>query len=493
MNHSRSISMARRSSRRRFLATTAAVGAGYWTLGGIAPRESRAANEKIQFACVGVGGKGSSDSQDAGRAGDVVAICDVDEKNLGFAAARWPNAKKYYDFRKMFEEMEKGIDAFTVSTPDHCHAVIAAMGMRLGKHAHVQKPLTHSLWEARMLGQIAAEKNLATQMGNQGTASPSLREAAAVIKSGAVGKVDEVHVWTNRPIWDQGIDRPTDAPEVPATVHWPEWIGPAEMRPYHPAYHPFKWRGWWAFGTGALGDMACHTLNMPFMALDLRDPTSVQAVTSGHNMETYPAWSVITGMFPARNGRAALKYVWYDGKKRPTTDLFRQVEEEYWQETLAEEKKKNANLDEKAVAKIRDAFDKKMSSGAFVVGDGGKKWLLAPGDYAERGIRTSFEKPTVDFVRSPGHFEEWVQAIKGGEAARSNFVNYSVPLTETVLLGNLAVWAAAGDQDPAKRDSQKENGVQGKKIEWDAKNLTATNAPEVAHVVKPELHNGYSL
>jgi predicted dehydrogenase len=483
--------MGRKSNRRRFLQTTAAVGAGYWALGGVTPRESRAANEKVQFACIGVGGKGSSDSQDAGRAGDVIAICDIDEKNLGFASSRWPNAKKYYDFRKMFEEMGKSIDAFTVSTPDHCHAVAAAMGMKMGKHAHVQKPLTHSLYEARYLGELAAEKKLITQMGNQGTANSDLREAAAIVKSGKLGKVTEVHVWTNRPIWDQGIDRPTDTPEVPATVHWPEWIGPAEMRPYSPAYHPFKWRGWWAFGTGALGDMACHTLNMPFMALDLRDPTTVQARTSGHNQETYPAWSVITYQFPERNGRAAVKFMWYDGKKRPTTDLFKQVEEEFWQETLADAKKKNPNMDEKALAKLRDGFNRKMSSGAFLVGDN-SQWLLAPGDYAGSGLRMSFERPTVDYVKSPGHFQEWVNAIKGEGTPMSNFPNYAAPLSETVLLGNLAVWAAAGDQDPAKREAQKENGVEGKKIEWDAKNLTAKNAPEVAHIIKPEFHNGYS-
>jgi predicted dehydrogenase len=470
--------MARKTSRRRFLETTAAVGAGYWTLGGIAPRESRAANEKIQFACVGVGGKGASDSQDAGRAGDVVAICDIDDKNLNAAGVRWPNAKKYSDFRKMFDEMGKNIDAFTVSTPDHCHAVVASMGMKMGKHAHVQKPLTHSLYEARYLGQLAAEKKVATQMGNQGTASNDLREAASIIKSGAVGTVKECHVWTNRPIWDQGIDRPSDTPEVPATVHWPEWIGPAEMRPYSPAYHPFKWRGWWAFGTGALGDMACHTLNMPYMALDLRDPTSVQAMTSGHNMETYPAWSVITCQFPERNNRAALKFMWYDGGKRPTTDEFKKAEEI----CLARQK------DDKA----RDRMKNTLRSGCLVLGD--KGWLLAPGDYASADIyMPQEERPKVEYEKSPGHFVEWVNAIKGGSAAKSNFPDYSAGLTETVLLGNLAVWAAAGDQDPAKRAAQKENGVQGKKIEWDAKNLTATNAPEVAHIVKPEFHNGYKL
>jgi predicted dehydrogenase len=256
--------------------------------------------------------------------------------------------------------------------------------------------------------------------------------------------------------------------------------------------NPSKWRGWWAFGTGALGDMACHTLNMPYMALDLRDPTTIQATTSGHNKETYPAWSVITLDFPERNGRAALTFKWYDGKKRPTTDLFKKVEEEFWQETLAEAKKKNdGKLDEKATTKLRDGFDKKMSSGAFIVGE--KDWLLAPGDYAGSGLRMSFDRPKVEFPRSPGHFEEWVNAIKGGPPAMSNFPNYASGLTETVLLGNLAVWAAAGEQDPAKREKQKSEGVVGKKIEWDAKNLKATNAPDVSHIIKPEFYNGYSL
>jgi predicted dehydrogenase len=484
--------MASRNSRRRFLKTSAVIGAGYWTLGGIAPRESRSANEKVQFACVGVGGKGTSDSQDAGRSGDVVAICDIDDKNLALAAARWPNAKKYNDFRKMFEEMEKAIDAVTVSTPDHCHAVVASMGMKLGKHAFVQKPMSHSLYEARYLGKLAAEKGVATQMGNQGTASNDLREAAAIIKSGALGKVKECHVWTNRPIWDQGIDKPSDTPECPPNVHWNEWIGPAEMRPYHPAYHPFKWRGWWAFGTGALGDMACHTLNMPYMALDLRDPVAVQATTSGHNMETYPAWSVITCDFPERNGRAPVKFMWYDGGKRPTTEEFKKAEE--------------ICLSRQKDDKGKDRMKNTLKSGCLVVGD--KGWLLAPGDYASSDLyMAQEERPTVDYPRSPGHFVEWVNAIKGEGKAMSNFVDYASGLTETVLLGNLAVWAAAGDQGalrsaktekgrgeaPGRDQVASEQGVTGKKIMWDAKNLTATNAPEVAHIVKPEFHNGYQL
>jgi len=469
--------MARKTTRRKFLGTSAVIGAGFWVAGGVAPRESRAAVEKIHFASVGVGGKGNTDSQDAGRAGDMVAICDIDDKTMAGAALRWPNAKKYNDYRKMFDEMEKSIDAVTVSTPDHCHAVIGAAAMARGKHCFIQKPLAKSVHEVRHLQKLATEKKVATQMGNQYTADSNLRRAAQIIKDGHVGKVTEVHVWTNRPVWPQGIDRPTEMPPCPETVHWPEFIGPAEMRPYSPAYHDFKWRGWWAFGTGALGDMACHTLNMPYHALDLRDPTSMQATTSGHNLETFPSWSIIEVQFPERNGRPALTFMWYDGGKRPESESFK----------LAEAS---------ALAKAGEGKGKSLRntlrSGALIVGD--KGWLLAPGDYAGSGTYMHLDVlPEVKFERSVGHFEEWVNAIKGGEQAMSNFPNYAGPLAETVLLGNLAVWAAAGDQDASKREEQAKTGVVGKKIEWDSKTFTATNAPEVAHIIKPVFHNGYVL
>jgi predicted dehydrogenase len=441
--------MSRRKSRRTFLQTTAALGVGYWVAGGIAPRVSRAANEEIRFACIGVNGKGASDSADAGRSGKVVAICDIDETSLDKAADRFEDAKKYFDFRKMLDEMHKSIDAVTVSTPDHTHAPAAAMAMSLGKHAFVQKPMTKSIYEARLLAHLAKKNKLATQMGNQGTATNSLREAAAVIKSGTLGPVKEVHVWTNRPVWPQGTDRPTNSPPCPSHIHWEQFIGPAEMRPYDPAYHPFKWRGWWAFGTGALGDMACHTLNMPFMALNLRDPLSVQATTSGHNKETFPSWSIITYEFGKLGDRPPLKFMWYDGGKKVDPALLQGAE-------LAD-------------------------SGCLVVGEKGA--LYAPGDYAERGLTMlgGVEKPKVEWVESPGHFEEWTRAIQGGEEAMSNFPNYAGGLTETVLLGNLAVWAADKADGP------------GKKIEWDAAKLTATNAPEVAEIIKPVYHNGFSL
>jgi predicted dehydrogenase len=297
-------------------------------------------------------------------------------------------------------------------------------------------------------------------MGNQGTAGDSLRKTAAFVQSGALGTIREVHVWTNRPVWAQGGGRPAEA-KVPPNLDWDCWIGPSPMRPYGPGYHPFAWRGFWDFGTGALGDMACHTFNMPFMALNLRDPASVQAVTSGHNTETYPKWSIIDFAFPTLGDRAAVQVKWYDGGKLPDPGLFA---------GMPGEVKKN-----KAVPFSVD------KSGVMIVGD--KDSLYAPGDYCEKGMRlkSGGNPPDVAFDKSPGHFLELVRAIRGGPAARSNFPDYAGPLTETILLGNLAVWAAAEPDAP------------GKKIEWDPVKLVATNAPEVEHVVRPPCREGWKV
>jgi predicted dehydrogenase len=435
--------MPQKQNRRRFIKTSAAVGAGYWVAGGVQPARSESKNEKVQFACIGVDGKGSSDSADAARLGEVVAICDVDERKLNKRAAdpRFKNAKKFFDYRTMLDEMGDSFDAVTISTPDHNHAAAGVIAMRMGKHCFCQKPMTHSIYEARVMSELAREKGVATQMGNHGTSFDGLRKAAAVIKSGALGTAKEVHIWTNRPVWPQGIERPTEEPPVPSYLHWEQWLGPAPYRPYHEAYHPFKWRGWWDFGTGALGDMACHTVNMPFMGLNLRDPVSVEAETSGHNNETYPAWCVINFEFPKIGDRSALKMVWYDGGKRPDVSLLE-----------GEEPK---------------------ASGALVVGDKGK--LYSWGDYGENWKVIGVDEPTdIEYPKSPGHFDEWVRAIEGGDPAMSNFPNYAGPLTETILLGNLAVWS-------------------GKKVEWDAKNLKATNSPELDSFVKTEYRDGYSL
>ncbi|MDZ4780457.1 MAG: Gfo/Idh/MocA family oxidoreductase [Planctomycetia bacterium] len=433
--------MARPTSRRTFVKTSALAGVGFWAAGGVARAQSNSPNEKIQFASIGVTGKGSSDSEDAGQNGDMVAICDIDDKNLAAGAARFPSAEKFHDFREMLDKMGDKIDAVTVSTPDHCHAVAAYKAMSMGKHCFCQKPLTHSIYEARRLGEVAREKGVATQMGNQGTSEDGVRKAAALLQAGVIGTVKEVHVWTNRPIWPQGGPRPAESP-IPSNLKWELWLGPAAYRPYSNGYHPFAWRGWWDFGTGALGDMACHTFNMPFMGLGLKNPTSVVAKTAGHNKDSYPKWSIIDFEFPANDTRPALKVSWYDGGKLPDVAMF---------------------------GEGRAPKD----SGCLIVGDQGK--IYSPNDYGAEFELIDAEMKDVEFKKSPGHFDEWVNAIRGGEQAMSNFSDYAGPLSETILLGNLAVWA------------------DGKKIEWDAKNLKATNAPEVDSIIKNVYRDGYTI
>lgn len=462
--------MARNTSRRTFLKASAAAGVGYWVAGGVSARPSRSALEEIRFGCIGVGGKGESDSGDAGRSDGckVVAICDIDEERLNKKAGEqgFDGAAKFFDFRQMLDKMGDNIDAVTVSTPDHTHAPAGLMAMRMGMHCFCQKPMTHSIYEARLMADTAREMGVKTQMGNQGTAERMLRQSAALIKAGAIGDVSEVHIWTNRPVWPQG-DTKVDRMEAPSGIHWDDWIGPAKYQDYSPAFHPFKWRGFWDFGTGALGDMACHTLNMSYMALDLKDPVSVQAETSGHNKMTYPGWSIIEYIFPGNDSRGPIKMIWYDGGKTPSKELL-------------------AGLPKKDNGQHYD-------SAALVVGSKGR--LYSPGDYGadsktgvimgmgdsdylgQRRFARDFD---ISPIRSPGHFQEFVDAIKGEGEAMSNFPNYAGGLTETVLLGNLAVW------------------VDGPKVMWDAKNMKATingsEAPEdVQRIIKPVYREGYQL
>lgn len=441
--------MARRTNRRSFLQQSAALGAGLWVAGGVQARQSVSANERIRFACIGVAGKGSGDSSDAGKNGDVVAICDIDDERLENAATtKFPQAKRFNDYRKLYDEMEKSIDAVTVSTPDHSHACAAAMGMLRGKACFTQKPLTHSVYEARYLADLARRMQVPTQMGNQGTSNDALRRAAKLIQSGILGTVKEVHVWTDRPKWPQGIDRPEPESEIPPHIHWDLFIGPAPFRPYAQGYHSFKWRGWWDFGTGALGDMACHTFNMPFMALDLRNPTSIEAEHSGHNKDSYPDWSVIKFQFPATGSRPAIPVTWYDGGKRPPQNLFN--------------------------------WTKMPVSGVLVVGD--KDTLHGTGDYCDKiELLSGATPPDVEYVKSPGHFTEFAEAIRGGKPAVSNFPDYAGPLTETILLGNLAVYCG------------KSPNSDGKVVQWDAAALRATNAPELDGIIKPTYREGWSL
>jgi len=459
--------MSKNTSRRQFMQTTALAGAGFWVAGGVQAKESKSPNERLKFACVGLEGKGRSDSMDAGKHGDIVAICDVDEGILNNATGRpgFGKAEKYTDYRKLLDKHGKSLDGITVSTPDHTHAVAAVSAMKLGIHCFCQKPLTHSLQEARIMAEVAAEKNLATQMGNQGTFLRSLREGAAVLQSGALGKISEVHVWTNRPVWKQGTPRPKPAP-APSNLAWNLWLGPRPERPYAPGYHRFAWRGWWDFGTGALGDMACHTLNLPYMGLDLRDPVAVTTVaTSGHNKDSYPDWCKIKFEFPARNGRGPVVMYWYDGNQKFAT----------------------SKVPEKVTADMLDG-EKPNRSGALVIGEKGK--LYSPGDYGGSYKLLGLEKPKDIKYRQPdakgGHFGEWVEGIRNAsdpeKLPASNFQKYAGGLTETVLLGNLAVWGAT---DPGE----------GPRVEWDAKAQKVTNdsSGQYEELIRHKYRDGFTL
>ncbi len=441
--------MSSQASRRDFLktgATGVAVGTAFWVANQPRVALSNNAMERLNFACIGVEGKGSSDTDSAARAGEVVALCDIDGGRLNKKAQRYPDAAKFFDFREMLDQMGDKIDAVTVSTPDHTHAPAAAMAIRMGKHAFVQKPLTWSVHEARVLRQLANEHGVATQMGNQGTASNGLREAVEVLRDGAIGPVKEVHVWTNRPVWPQGEGRPTGAEQIPDGLHWDLFLGPAPERPYSSVYHPFKWRGWLDFGTGALGDMACHTANTVVMALDLFDPISIVAEHTGIvENETFPKSSTITFEFAANDNRGPVKMVWYDGGRRPSQEL-----------TLGQDV---------------------PSSGSLVLGEKGT--LYSPNDYGasykllpEANFK-DYKKPDQSLPRTRDHFEEFALACAGGLPAMSNF-NYASRLTETILLGNVALRV-------------------NKKLEWNAEQGEFSNAPEANQYLHREYREGWTL
>jgi predicted dehydrogenase len=458
--------MSRSQNRREFLKRSAvAAGAGSFLAGGfpaVARSLRQSPNEKVRIASIGVGGKGDSDTNDAARHGELVAICDVDRNTLDKMGEKHPNARKFSDYRKMLEEIGDKIDAVTVSTPDHTHAPASVMAMRMGKHCFCQKPLTWSIEEARLMRTLAREKNLCTQMGNQGTADGGFREGVEILRSGALGTVKEIHVWTNRPIWPQGIRRPEGSDPVPETLNWDVWLGAAPERPFkRGVYHPFAWRGWLDFGTGAIGDMACHTTNVAVMGLGLFDAKSAEVVdTSGIvDHETYPAWSILRSHFgerPSRGdrpARAPLTLTWYEGgDKLPD-------EKRAYKEFLQGEKAGGSGL---LIVGSEGSF--------YSVNDYGAAHTLLPRDKFKE-----YKAPEPTLPRSKGHFTEWVEAIKDNNPrhAMSNF-GYAGRLTETALLLNLAL---------------KVNG----KIEWDAEAMKATNCPDADQYIRRHYRKGFSI
>ena len=423
--------MARRITRRQALAASAAT-LGYFHL---APSVSAArvvrANEKLRVAGVGVGGKGSSDIDQAGNLMDVVALCDISDGNLAAKAKKWPEAKTFADFRKLFDDtaLLKNIDAFVVSTPDHMHAVVSVLAMRAKKHVYCQKPLTHDVYEAHLMRAEAKKNGVCTQMGNQGTAANGLRRAAEMLRAGALGDVNEVHVWTNRPIWPQApqisADKPPKGGDVPKGIHWDEFLGVAPERAYMNGAHAFAWRGYWDYGTGAIGDMACHTANMAFMGLNLAHPTKVSAEAGDVNPLSCPSYAHVTLEFPKRDKMVPLTLHWYEGKKDGKKML----------------------PPEALVTKATELSKGKLvDSGSIVVGS--KGFAYSPDDYGANvffstGEKTGGGKPETlpaNNKGDQGQKDEWVAAIKAGkpEMALANF-DYAGLLTAAFLLGNVAI------------------------------------------------------
>ncbi len=436
-------------SRRSFLARSGPVVVS----SALVHRLAWGANDRLQVGCIGIGGKGASDvSGVAGAGAAIVALCDVDENRRGKkgkgAQDLHADAAFYKDFRVMLEKEGKNLDAVTVSTPDHVHAAASILAMRLGKHVYCQKPLAHSVWEARRMAEVAVQAKVATQMGNQAHAGEPIRRAVEWVRAGLLGKVREVHAWTNRPIWPQGMTARPAAEPVPEGLEWDLWLGPAPERPYNAAYCPFKWRGWWDFGTGALGDMGCHIMDMPFWALDLKHPVSVEAEAEGNTPESGPKASTVTYRFPAGTYCEALTYVWYDGNRMPPAEVIA-----------------DAGVPEKEVAK---KFDLVMvgEKGKLFFQRGNTSWATSP-----KSLLDEFKAPAPTIPRVKDEDVEWVQACTGGPAALSNFA-LAGPFTEQILLGNLAVRL-------------------GRKIEWDGVNLKATNAPEADALIRRAYRKGW--
>ena len=434
-------------SRRRFISAAAGLGAvtivPRHVLGGaghVAP------SEKLNIAGIGIGGRGQGDLDECGSE-NIVALCDVDEAYAGKVFDRYPKARKWTDFRKMLDE-QKDIDAVIIATPDHTHAVISMAAIKRGKHVYCEKPLAHSIWEVRQVTEAARAAGVATQLGNQGQATEENRLVSEFIWDGAIGPVHEVHSWCNRYISPRGIGRPTDTPPVPDTLNWDLWLGPAKYRPYHPAYLPFSWRGWWDFGTGVLGDIGCHQFDPIVRALKLGYPTTVDACSSGVNDETAPQSSIVRYTFPARQGMPELALTWYDGGLMPE----RPAE--------LEEGRRFGNPDDN-----------------LFIGETGK--MLGHRLIPETKMQ-DYERPQRRIPRSPGHHREWINACKGGPAARSNF-DWAGPLTEVILMANVAL------------RMEKQLYEKGLKLHFDGPSMKVTNLPEANRYIRSEYREGWTL
>jgi predicted dehydrogenase len=458
---------ATQTSRRSFLRHSATAAAAFSIVPGhvIGLRGQTPPSGRLNIAAIGIGGMGRNNIRKCAVDENIVALCDVDSgERAGKIFAEFPNARAYRDYRVMLEQ-QKDIDAVIIATPDHTHAVIGMAAIKAGKHVYMQKPLAHSVHETRVLTEAARRHKVATQMGNQGHSNDGTRQICEWIWSGAIGGVREVHAWTNRPVWPQGVEvaRPADTPPAPESLVWDQWIGPAPMRPYHPAYAPNAWRAWWDFGTGSLGDLGCHVLDPVFWALKLGQPASVEGCISTYwegfwkktqpKNETYPRSSIVRYKFPARGSLPPVALTWWDGGLMPPRP-----------EELEEGRR------------MGDA-----DGGALFLGDKGTLMCgcygLEPRLVPEKRMK-EFQPPSPSIERIPdgqqGHEKDWVRACKGGQPACSNF-DYSGPLSEMVLLGNLAV------RFPNQR------------LLWDGPGMKITNDDDADAYVRRRYREGWTL
>ena len=442
-------------SRRHFfygsLLAGAIPAAGFGSAASLKRLGYKSPNEKLNIAAIGAGGKGYSDMMGC-QPENIVAMADPDDKRAERGFKQFPTVPKYKDFRRMLDKEGKNIDAVLVSCPDHVHGTAAMWAMSSGKHVYCQKPLTRTVWEAQELAKAAVKYNVATQMGNQGYSNEGARQCCEIIWNGDIGNVTEVHAWTNRPLtyWPQGPQvEPKEAP-VPATLDWNAWLAASKPRPYSPAYVPHNWRAFPDFGCGAIGDMACHILGTPNMALKLGNPLGVECIKQeGKSKYTFPLRSVIRFDFPARGTMPAVSVFWHDSlEKQPE---FKGVPE-------------------------GELLGDKDINGSLFIGD---KGMLTTGCYGERtrlvpaAKMEDYKMPPPLLTRSPGHYRDWIRACKGGTPSCSNF-SVAGPFVEWMLLGVI---------------SMKFEG----KLNWDSQKKRFTNNEAANRYLKPDFRKGWKF
>lgn len=465
------------NSRRKFIRNTSLAATGFF----IVPRHVLgrgfvAPSDKLNIASIGAGGKGQSDIANFSKSGNanIVALCDVDDRASVKTRENFPKATYYKDWREMFEKEKKNFDAVSVSIPDHGHAVPALMAMQLKKHVYVQKPMTHDIYEARILTEAARNYKVITQMGNQGSSGDGVRTMQDWYNAGLIGDAHTIRCWTNRPVWPQGVGAPTEKEEVPKELDWNLWLGPTQFHDYHKTYVPFSWRGFWDFGTGALGDMGCHIIDPPFKVVGLGYPSEVECSVAdvyesmwkaAYHPESCPAASSIILKFPGKNGKPDVKLTWMDGNIRP----------ERPDELGPEEQMGNSDG-----GAIIEGTKGKMMCGCY----GANPTLLPTSKTKDVNVPQKIERVPGG---QEGHYAQWVNAcIAGyGKGKTSSNFDYAGPLTETVLFSNLALrsWNLKdGNKFPGR-----------KKLLWDAKNMKVTNFDEANQFVKREYREGYTL